>query len=238
MRWEFMPFETNRMKLVRVRGISKRQKEPYVPTVTELHRLVAELTEPYRTMVLLDAATGLRCSELCALKWCDFDWNESLMFVRRAIVGGKVDGVKTKYSEAGLPLDPALAQMMRSWKGASRFKEEADWVFASSRTLGRLPLRSTAALEDVLKPAAERAGLPTIGWHSFRRWFSTMLRANGEDIKVQQELMRHADIRTTMNVYTQAVSEQKRQAQGKIVQMVLPNGPNCSLLPPRPAGTA
>ncbi len=48
-----------------------------------------------------------------------------------------------------------------------------------------------------------------------------MLRANGEDIKVQQELLRHADIRTTMNVYTQAVSEQKRQAHSKVVRMVL-----------------
>ena len=51
-----------------------------------------------------------------------------------------------------------------------------------------------------------------------------MLRANGEDIKVQQELMRHADVRTTMNLYTQALSSQKRAAQEKIVQMVLTEG--------------
>jgi len=41
------------------------------------------------------------------------------------------------------------------------------------------------------------------------------------DVKVQQELLRHADIRTTMNVYTQAVSEQKRAARAEVVQMVL-----------------
>jgi len=58
-------------------------------------------------------------------------------------------------------------------------------------------------------------------WHTFRHTFSSMLRANGEDLKVQQELLRHADIRTTMNVYTQAMSDQKRQAHTKIVRLVL-----------------
>jgi integrase len=49
-----------------------------------------------------------------------------------------------------------------------------------------------------------------------------MLRQLGVDVKVQQELLRHADIRTTMNIYTQAVSEQKRTAHSKVVRMVLP----------------
>ena len=48
-----------------------------------------------------------------------------------------------------------------------------------------------------------------------------MLRSAGTDIKVQQELLRHANIQTTMNVYTQAVSDQKRAANSKIVEMVL-----------------
>jgi integrase len=144
------------------------------------------------------------------------------MFVRRAIVDGVVDDVKTKYSKAGLPLDPALAQMMLRWRSQSKFRANDDWVFASRRTLGRVPFRPTAVLEDFVKPAAQRAKLGVIGWHTFRRTFSTLLRANGEDIKVQQDLMRHADIRTTMNLYTQAISEQKRQAQGRIVEMVLP----------------
>jgi len=49
-----------------------------------------------------------------------------------------------------------------------------------------------------------------------------MLRQLGVDVKVQQELLRRADIRTTMNAYTQAVSEQKRSAHSSVVRMVLP----------------
>ncbi len=47
------------------------------------------------------------------------------------------------------------------------------------------------------------------------------LRSAGTDITVQQELLRHANIQTTMNLYTQAVSHQKRAANSKVVEMVL-----------------
>ena len=40
-------------------------------------------------------------------------------------------------------------------------------------------------------------------------------------MKVQQELLRHADIQTTMNIYTQAVSDAKRAANSKVVEMVI-----------------
>jgi hypothetical protein len=63
-----------------------------------------------------------------------------------------------------------------------------------------------------------------------------LLRANGEDIKVQQELMCHADVGTTMNLYTQAISSDKRDTQEKIVEIVL-NG-NRRSLPRRSARTS
>ncbi len=42
------------------------------------------------------------------------------------------------------------------------------------------------------------------------------------DLKVQQELLRHSDIRTTMNIYTQAVPDAMREANSRVVEMVLP----------------
>jgi site-specific recombinase XerD len=52
--------------------------------------------------------------------------------------------------------------------------------------------------------------------------YSTMLRANGTDLKVQSELLRHSNISTTLNIYTQAVSEQKRAAHASVVGQLLP----------------
>ena len=222
MRWELMVIQDNPMKLVRVRGVSKRDREPRVLTVEEFHRLIAQLEEPYSTMVTLAMATGLRCSELFALKWCDFDWLGGTMFVRRAIVDGVVDDVKTRYSKSKLPLHPSLTDMLLRWKNViTEFNGEDDFVFASWRTLGKLPFRPTAVLEDFIKPAAERAELGLIGWHTFRRSYSTLLRTNGTDIKTQQSLLRHADVRTTMNLYTADVPEAMRQAHNSVAEMVV-----------------
>jgi integrase len=51
-----------------------------------------------------------------------------------------------------------------------------------------------------------------------------LLRANGEDVKVVQELLRHANSRITLDIYTQAMTPAKRQAQSKIIEMILPQG--------------
>ena len=61
------------------------------------------------------------------------------------------------------------------------------------------------------------------GWHSFRHSYSTLLRSLQVDLKVQQELLRHSDIRTTMNIYTQAVPDAMREANSRVVEMVIPN---------------
>lgn len=222
MRWGLVDLAVNPVALVRVKGISRRQAEPRILNSDEIQALISGLANPCRTAVIVALSTGLRCSELFALKWLDFNWDELAVLIRRAIVDGAVGDVKTKYSQSGLPLDPALAEVLFAWKRASEFSAEEDWVFASPCKAGELPLRSSSMLETQIKPAAKVAELGVgIGWHTFRHTYSCMLRQLGVDVKVQQELLRHADIRTTMNVYTQAVSEQKRAAHSGVVRMVL-----------------
>jgi integrase len=131
MRWELTGIGENPMKLVRVRGASKRRREPTVLDIAQFHLLLKELGEPFRTMVILDLATGLRCSELFALQWRDLLWDELTLLVRRAIVTGVPNDVKTKYSNAGMPLDSALAEVLRKWRRKTLFKNPEDWVFAS-----------------------------------------------------------------------------------------------------------
>ena len=56
--------------------------------------------------------------------------------------------------------------------------------------------------------------------------YPTVLKANGEDVNVVQELMRHASIQTTMNIYGKAMTDSKRQAHSKVVEMVLNSSKN------------
>ena len=73
-----------------------------------------------------------------------------------------------------------------------------------------------------IKRAQEDWSHSHIGWHTFRHIFSTILNANGEKPKVIQELLRHATLKVTMDPYVQAVSDEKRKAQSKVVTMLLP----------------
>lgn len=66
-------------------------------------------------------------------------------------------------------------------------------------------------LTDLIKPAAAKAGVGRVGWHTFRHTYSTLLHALGTRPAVQKELLRYANIQTTLNVYTRAISEEKRK---------------------------
>jgi integrase len=61
----------------------------------------------------------------------------------------------------------------------------------------------------------------SVVWHTFRHTYRSWLDETGAPMKVQQELMRHASIQTTMNVYGQAMASSKREANSKVVKMVL-----------------
>ena len=79
-------------------------------------------------------------------------------------------------------------------------------------------------MKRYIRPAARKLGInKDIGWHTFRHSFGTLLKANGEDVKTVQELLRHANSRITLDVYTQATTTNKRAAQSKVVQMIVPN---------------
>ena len=94
-------------------------------------------------------------------------------------------------------------------------------MFASTLKRGRQPYSPDSLLKRCIRPAAVRAKIAKhIGWHTFRRTFSTWLKANGEDIKTVQELLRHATVKMTLEVYAQAVTPAKRKAQSKVAEML------------------
>ena len=86
--------------------------------------------------------------------------------------------------------------------------------------LGRLPYSYTGFWRE-LDRAGKESGIGHIGTHAFRHSYRMWIDAVGTPIGVQQKLMRHADIRTTMNIYGDAASADMREAHGKIVQLAL-----------------
>ena len=222
MLWEYLPPDRNPMSLVRIEGATKRRNKPRILTPKEFGKLMAKLDrEPCRTMVILALCTGVRCSELVALRWGDIDWQNFAVHVRRAMVSGRLDDVKTEYSEAPVPLDPALAEVMLNWKRKTEFHADFDFVFASPFMAGEKPYSPWNMQHNQLSPAAVKAGLGPIGWHTLRHTYRAWLGDNGEPLTVQKELMRHASIQTTLNTYGGGMMDSLREAHGRVVKQAI-----------------
>ena len=206
-----------------VRQSAKRERIPTVLDAAEIGALLSELQCPYRQMVLLAATTGLRVSELLGLKWSDVNFELLEICLKRGVVHQIPGDVKTEASRKPIPLDPDLAQSLLEWRQASPFNQDIDWVFASPEMEGKQPYWPENLLRRHIRPAAKRCAIhKPIGWHTFRHSYATHLKANGEDVKVVQESLRHANSRITLDTYTQALTPAKREAQTKVVRMILP----------------
>ncbi|HXY07216.1 MAG TPA: site-specific integrase [Terriglobales bacterium] len=221
MRWELIEYNRNPMSLLKLKGLTKRVKQPRALTVEELHSLWSHLDRDTKTMSMVAVSLGLRASELFGLRWEDFDWKGLRVKIQRSWVYGRVESTKTEGSEKWLPLDQNLADILcRHRDDTPDELLQTGWVFVSPFT-GK-PWWAHKIVRYHLRPAAEKAGIGRIGWHTFRHTYSTLLHAYGTDMKVQQELLRHSDIRTTMNIYTHTVSPALREANSKVVRMILP----------------
>jgi len=230
IRYEWLEQGKNPITLVRQSAPRKRTPEVLEPY--EIQNLLSQLDSCFRVMVLLDVTTGLRRSELLALQWRDIDFSNLTMNVVRSIYQRAIGNCKTEASRKAVPLAAHVAADPWLWKERSLYREANDWVFASPHMKGEYPFWPDILLAKIIRPAALRAGIQKrIGWHTFRHSFSTLLIANGENVKVVQELMRHASSRCTLEVYSQAKIMAKRQAQQRIVEMILPEEPSGCQVP-------
>jgi integrase len=117
-------------------------------------------------------------------------------------------------------IDAGMLAGLKNWKQLTQFSGPDDWMFASPVTLGRLPI-SYAGVWQALRKAAVKAGIGHLSSHTFRHTHRSWLDAVGAPIGVQQKLVRHADIRTTMNVYGTAATADMAVASGKVAGLAL-----------------
>ena len=214
-----------------VRQSAKRQSIPDILTVAELGQMLGAMTLREYTLAVLDFGTGLRVSEMLALKWCDVDFEKSQIDVRRKIYHQQVGECKTEASQKPVPMDIFLADALLQWRSQTAYGGPDDWVFASPVMHGKQPYWPERLRKIVQRTAKDLGIAKRIGWHTFRRTLSSLLIKNGNDVKTVQELLRHASARITLEVYAQALDETKRKAQGQVYGMLRETGAERLLLP-------
>jgi integrase len=206
------------MELVEVKGISKRKKRPRVLQVKDAWQILDVLAQPNRTIVLIALCFGLRISEILGLRWTDFDFKRSVVLIQRSAVGKRLNKLKTEHSQDEVPLEPGFILELKKWQTICVESKEG-WLFPSPAT-GR-PYHADSIRADYLVPTGLQLGLGWIGFHMFRHTYRAWLDETGAPVGVQQKLMRHAHVSTTMDQYGNASALAKRKANRPIVQRLL-----------------
>jgi integron integrase len=210
----------------------KHTRPPVVMSKNEVQRVFTQMQGTHLLMAQMLYGSGLRLMECIRLRVQDLDLERSMVYVRAA-KGGKdrtslfptsiqtdmqshLEKVKRLhdtdlslgYGEVYLP--NALARKYRH--SAKEFRWQ--YVFPAKK-LSKDPRTETlrrhhvleSGLQKAVKVAVDRAGITKrIGCHTFRHCFATHLLENGVNIRVVQELMGHADVKTT-EIYTHVMEK-------------------------------
>jgi len=156
----------------------------------------------YRAMVYVGGVLGLRWSEVAGLRLgrIDFERRTVQVVETMAEVEGRlsVEDVKTRASRATLPMPPRVAEVLVSHVARSGRSSPEGLVFQSP---DGGPVRAANFRLRVWRPAVEAAGLVGLTFHGLRHSAAGLMIELGAHPKVIQERLRHASIRTTLDVY-------------------------------------
>ncbi|NWO07353.1 MAG: integron integrase [Alteromonadaceae bacterium] len=209
----------------------KPRKLPVVLTHEEAMRIINHLSQPNKLIASLMYGSGLRVTEACRLRIKDLDFQQQVITVR----DGKGAKDRTTLLPAMLiePLQSHVEAIRTAWQQhsedflhpvslpfalARKFPNagrslEWQWLFSSpalsTDNLGNVSRhhRHISSVQRSVRGAVKAAGIhKRAGCHTFRHTFATELLKRGNDIRTVQDLLGHADLRTTQ-IYTHVLGQ-------------------------------
>jgi integrase len=205
-----------------VRKPKAAKKAVYILQPEEIARLRAALDVPCeRLLVELTITTGLRSGEIRGLMWDAVDLTGKRLFVERQATRRRVDdATKTESSLRTVPVPGYLIPELRRWKVAGPPTPEG-LVFPGEpdKDGRRKPIDADKLLRNILRRALRKAGLPPLRFHDMRHLAGTLMSEAGVPPKRAQEILGHADIRTTLAIYTHTMRRQHDDSADKIAAL-------------------
>jgi integrase len=182
------------------RTTEREQQDVRSMSPDELAMVLKLIPERWRLFFTFLASTGLRISEAIALQWehLQLDGSSPHVKVRRALVQGRMEPPKSRYSRRDVPLSYAVAEALKQRRKGSEWPGEHDLVFTAGNGSALSPKNLR---RRVLKPAAEEANLSWIGFHAFRHTCASMLFAEGRNAVQVQHWLGHHSAAFTLATY-------------------------------------
>lgn len=190
--------------------------------------------------ILLDLSTGLRIGELCGLKWQDINFNKMTFQVRRTLQRIKTskeqqkekDAPKTQVVEGKVKTDngyreipiqeKVFAELLEYRNRQNQEKEDAgaaytdsDYVFASE--LGG-PIEPST-MRDMFNRLLKISHIEHANFHTLRHTFATRAIESGVPIKAVSDILGHATVQLTMDLYCHSSMDLKRDAVNKMADL-------------------
>lgn len=200
-------------------GSSKRKAEPRALTPAEYMKLLTLLGPREKLAVTIAGWLGTRRGEGFGLRWQDIDFDSDIVTFRQGFVSGRITPLKTESSRAEMALPLEVKEALLEWKKHTPYRAPGNWVFASPLTNGKRPYWPESILAKHIQPGAEAAGIGRVGWHTFRHSVSQWSKQS-LTLQEAKELLRHANLQTTSDIYKGLPLSAKRAAQQRLVEFV------------------
>lgn len=173
--------------------------------------------------VVLLITSGLRRGECLGLQWRDIDYENATINIERAVTytpesGILVSAPKTANSIRVIPIMDSAMQLLNLLKHKQERSEKGhdlSHAFIFGKQDDVFSPRDPNAVTRRMKRFVRSVGLPDFSPHDLRHTCASLLLSSGTDIKSVQEILGHADARTTLNYYVKTDIQQMKNASNK-----------------------
>ena len=201
----------------------KKAQMPYLSNEEERHfvRFLMKKPDSIKIGILFSLFTGIRCGELCALQWSDIDLNKKTVVISKTLQRIQQHNIESRKKTKVVIMPPKSENSFRiipipdcMIKVLKKNRPQCDDAYF----LSGLPNKyiEPRCLQNRFKRYIDECGLPSINFHALRHTFATRCIEVGFDAKSLSEILGHADVKTTLNLYVHSSFETKVENMNKL----------------------
>ena len=184
---------------------SPRKKELPLLSREEINKLLFIAKNPYKSMILIAACTGLRLNEVLHLTWGDVRWEE-----RMITVTPKGDWTPKSHQTRAIPVGEKLLLTLQSLRAMSLFQKDGDYVFPTRDGGVKVHNNVCRELQKIwMKAGLYKRGVPTL--HHLRHNAASQMLNSGASIETVRQILGHSAITTTA-LYLHSSDDLKKKA--------------------------